>query len=100
MESFKSKITTMLEESGYSIESKVPEHEITFNEIVDYCSKVSSGYDHKLIDEIQLYKSHNMNVADIFKGRAENIEKYRDMYSQPKETKKRTKKSSSIKRRM
>lgn len=82
MEDFKTKIGEILKDAGFSMDSKIPEHDITFEEITDYFAKVSGGYDHELIDKIQLYKYHNMNIEDIFKERAENVTKYRERYSQ------------------
>ncbi len=81
MEDFKLKIIEAVETAGFTMDSKIPEHEITFEEITDYYAKASGGYDHKLIDEIQLYKYHNMDISGVFKGRAEKVQKYKERYA-------------------
>lgn len=103
MKDFKLKIIEVIEDAGFTMDSKIPDHDITFEEITDYYAKANGGYDHKLIEEIQLYKYHNMDISGVFKGRAEKIDKYKERYAPIEKIEERTPRArtrSSNKRKM
>jgi hypothetical protein len=84
MSDFKVKMEEILEQEGINMSDNILDTETTYENVIDYCAKLSKdGYDHSLIDSIQMYKFNNMNISHVFLGKVEMIERAQQAYQTP-----------------
>lgn len=81
MADFKLKIEDILSKEGFKLTDNVRERDETFEDVVDYCMKLSKdNYDHELIDTIQMYKYNNLNISDVFLSKLEMRDRSKSIY--------------------
>lgn len=77
---FKQKVESILKESNYNISDEVSSG-YSFENVVDYYVDLTKdGYDHELIDEIQMHKFHKLDIKFVFEKRVDNMKKYKNRY--------------------
>ena len=93
MSDFKIKIEDILIQEGINLSDNIFDTDITYESVIDYCSKISKdGYDHSLIDSIEMYKFNNMNISHVFLSKVEIIERVQQLYQTPSTSRIKTQK--------